>query len=220
MRIQDLPVSDRPREKMLKYGQARLNQVELLALLLHTGQPGLNVTELARRLMLRLGGQQLLQLSAQELMNQYGLGPVKACRIAAAFELSRRLLQQPSPLTLLTPADIWRELRQFRRHKKEHMIIFYLDARQVEITRELLSVGTVNATLVHPREVFEPAVRCLASSIIMVHNHPSGELQPSSDDLAITKRLVDAGSLLGIPIQDHLIISLLGWFSFKEHRLL
>jgi len=107
-----------------------------------------------------------------------------------------------------------------RDHKKEHFVIFYLDSRNQEIKREIVSVGSLNANLVHPREVFEPAVRNLAAQIILAHNHPSGDPEPSEDDLEITKRLVESGKILGIEVIDHIIITKTGFISFKEKNLI
>ena len=120
----------------------------------------------------------------------------------------------------LKPKDIWEALADIRENKKEHFIIFYLDTRNHEIKRDIISVGCLNANLVHPREVFEPAIRNLAASVIVAHNHPSGNLEPSQEDLDLTKRLVGAGKLLGIELLDHVIVSKDGFSSFKEKGLI
>jgi len=149
-----------------------------------------------------------------------GLGPTKACEIIACFELGKRLLKGKVAELYLKPEDVWKELRDIRDYKKEHFIVFYLDSRNQEIKREIISVGSLNANLVHPREVFEPAVKNLAAQVILARNHPSGDPEPSEDDLEINKRLVEAGKILGIEIIDHIIVSKNAFFSFKDKGLI
>lgn len=220
MKIKDLPKIDRPREKLEKYGPERLSNSELLAILLGTGTKGINVVELSNKILKKFSGAGLAKSSVKELKNTSGLGVAKACEIVACFELGRRLLQNKQSILLLSPQDVWNELRDIRDNKKEHFVIFYLDTRNQEIKREIISVGSLNANLVHPREVFEPAVRYLAAQVIIVHNHPAGDPSPSQEDLEITKQLVEAGKLLGIELKDHVIVSKTNFFSFKEHKLL
>ncbi|MEW5908024.1 MAG: DNA repair protein RadC [Patescibacteria group bacterium] len=220
MKIKDLPKSDRPREKLEKYGPEKLSNSELLAILLRTGSKGINVVELARKILGKFSGSDLAKASFKDLKNTFGLGAAKACEIVACFELGRRLLQNKKSQIYLTPKDVWNELKDIRDNKKEHFVIFFLDARNQEIKREIISVGSLNANLVHPREVFEPAVRHLAAQIILAHNHPAGDPTPSKDDSEITKQLVEAGKLLGIEIKDHVIVSKANFFSFADHKLL
>jgi len=220
MKIKDLPKVDRPREKLEKYGPEKLSDSELLAILLRTGSKGINVVELARKILGKFSGSGLANAGFKELKNTFGLGTAKACEIVACFELGRRLLQNKKSQIYLTPKDVWNELKDIRDNKKEHFIIFFLDARNQEIKREIISVGSLNANLVHPREVFEPAVRHLAAQIILAHNHPAGDPMPSKEDSEITKQLVDAGKLLGIEIKDHVIVSKTNFFSFADHKLL
>ncbi len=219
-KIKDLPRVLRPREKLLKYGPEKLSNSELLAILLRTGQKGRNAVELAKALLQKHGSQNLPNLDVKELKKLPGIGPAKACEIAACFELGKRLLQGKQAKTYLKPKEIWDELKDLRNHKKEHFVIFYLDTRNQEVKREIISIGSLNANLVHPREVFEPAVRNLAAQIILAHNHPSGDPQPSEDDLVITTRLVKAGKILGIEIVDHIVVVKNGFLSFKEKNLI
>ena len=219
-KIKDLPKVLRPREKLLKYGPEKLSNTELLAILLRTGQKGRNVVELAKKLLQKHGSQNLPNLDVKELKKFPGIGPTKACEIVACFELGKRLLQRKQAEIYLKPEDVWNELRDLRHHKKEHFVIFYLDTRNQEIKREVISIGSLNANLVHPREVFEPAVRRLAAQIILAHNHPSGDPEPSEDDLEITKRLTESGKILGIEVVDHIIITKTGFISFKEKKLI
>jgi len=220
MKIKDLPKIDRPREKLMRYGPEKLSTSELLAILLRTGSKGINVVELATRILKRFSGDGLSIASVKELKQTFGLGAAKACEIVASFELGRRLLQHKQSALLLSPKDIWDELKDIRDNKKEHFVIFFLDARNQVIKREIVSIGSLNANLVHPREVFEPAVRYLAAQVIVAHNHPAGDPSPSQEDLKITKQLADAGMLLGIELKDHIIVSKTTFFSFKEHTLL
>ncbi len=220
MKIKDLPKIDRPREKLEKYGPERLSNSELLAILLGTGSKGINVVELSSKILKKFSGDGLSKANVKELKNTFGLGSAKACEIVACFELGRRLLQNKQSVLLLSPKDVWDELKYLRDHKKEHFVIFFLDARNQEIKREVISIGSLNANLVHPREVFEPAVRHLAAQIVLAHNHPSGDPEPSEDDLMITKRLVEAGKIMGIEVIDHIIIAKNGFTSFKEKRLI
>ncbi len=216
MRIKDIPKIDRPREKLEKYGPERLSDSELLAILLRTGSKGVNVVELSSKILKKFSGVGLAKASVKELKSTFGLGAAKACEIVASFELGRRLLQNKQSVLLLSPKDVWDELKDIRDNKKEHFVIFFLDARNQEIKREIISVGSLNANLVHPREVFEPAVRHLAAQVIIAHNHPSGDPEPSEDDLEITKRLVEAGKILGIEVVDHIIVGKTTYRSLKK----
>ena len=220
MKKKDLPKVDRPREKLEKYGPERLSDSELLAILLRTGSEGINVVELSGKILRKFSGAGLAKASAKELKNTFGLGSAKACEIVACYELGRRHLQNKQSVLLLSPKDVWDELKDIRDHKKEHFVIFFLDSRNQEIKREIVSVGSLNTSLVHPREVFEPAVRYLAAQVIIAHNHPAGDPKPSEDDLELTKRLVEAGKMMGIEIMDHVIVSKNSHFSFKEEKLL
>jgi len=175
---------------------------------------------LANKILKRFSANELPRLTFNDLKDYPGLGPVKACEIVACFELGKRLLKDKKAEIYLTPKEVWEELKDLRDHKKEHFVIFYLDSRNQEIKREIISVGSLNANLVHPREVFEPAVRNLAAQIILAHNHPSGDTEPSEDDLEITKRLVEAGKILDIEIIDHIIVVRNGFLSFKEKNLI
>lgn len=220
MKIKDLPKVDRPREKLEKYGPERLSNSEILAILLRTGSKGINVVELSNKILKKFSGEGLTKAPVKELKNTFGLGKAKACEIVACFELGRRFLQNKKSALLLSPKDVWNELKDIRDYKKEHFIIFFLDARNQEVKREIISIGLLNASIVHPREVFEPAVRHLAAQIIIAHNHPSGDPSPSEEDLKITKQLTEAGKILGIEILDHVIIGKNKYSSFKEQNLI
>lgn len=200
-KIKDLPKIDRPREKLERYGPEKLSNSELLAILLGSGSKGINVVELANKILKKFSGGGISKANVVELKNTFGLGSAKACEIVACFELGRRLLQNKQAALLLSPKDVWEELKDIRDNKKEHFVIFFLDVRNQEIKREIISIGSLNANLVHPREVFEPAIRYSSAQIIVAHNHPSGDPTPSQEDLEITKKLADAGKLLGIELK-------------------
>ena len=218
--IRDLARVERPREKLIHYGPGRLSDKELLAIILRTGGKNENVLELAGRVFRSCKSESLVSVSYDELRKISGLGPAKACEILACFELGRRLLKGKVASLFLKPEDVWKELKDIRGLKKEHFIIFYLDSRNQQIEREIISVGSLNASLVHPREVFEPAVRIHAAQVILAHNHPSGNPEPSRDDLEINRRLVEAGKILGIEVIDHIIVTATGYLSFKEKNLI
>lgn len=218
--IKDLPKVERPRERLLQYGAERLSNSELLAIILGSGRRGENVIDLAKRVLKRYKTENLPNLTLNELKNLNGLGPAKASEIIACFELGKRVLRDKVARLYLKPEDVWRELKDLRGCKKEYFVVFYLDSRNQEIKREIVSIGSLNANLVHPREVFEPAVKNLAAQIILAHNHPSGNPDPSEDDLKINKRLTEAGKILGIEVLDHIIVTKDGYLSFKEKGLI
>ena len=138
----------------------------------------------------------------------------------ACFELVKRVLKEKKSELILTPRDVWENLKDIRDNKREHFVIFFLDARNQEIQREVISVGILNANLIHPREVFEPAIHHCAAQILISHNHPSGDTTPSDDDITVTKRLQEAGKILGIEIIDHVIVSQNSFLSLKCEGLL
>lgn len=220
MRIKDLPSIERPREKLQKYGAGRLSNSELLAILLRTGNKGSSAVEMATKILHKFGGMKIPDASVAELAATAGLGPAKACEIVACFELGRRMLKQRKHHLYMSAEDVWRALQDIRGHKKEHFVIFFLDTRNQEIKRETVSVGTLNANLVHPREVFEPAILHAAAHVIVSHNHPSGNPEPSDEDKKTTERLVEAGKILGITLLDHIIVTQSGYYSFKAHHLI
>jgi DNA repair protein RadC len=165
----------------------------------------------------------LLGLTFDQLKKINGIGPAKATQILAAFEFASRVLEVDSSSVLpivQTTKDVIAQISFLREYKKENFVVLYLNSRYELLNKETISVGTLNASLVHPREVFEPATRILAAQIILAHNHPSGDSTPSEDDLELTKRIVTAGKILGIEVIDHVIISNLNSFSFKDKKLI
>jgi len=222
MKIKDLPKSDRPREKLIAKGADNLKDSELLAILLRTGKAGKNVIEIASQILSKYSKKRLLQMTYDDLSKISGIDSAKATTLLAAFELSKRALEvNDTNLPVINNAkDAVAQLSDMRDLKKEHFMALYLNAKNQLVHKETISMGTLNANLVHPREVFEPALKYSAAQIIAAHNHPSGDPKPSEDDLEVTKRLTEAGKMMGIEIMDHVIVSKNSHFSFKEEKLL
>ena len=218
--IEDMPTVERPAEKVKRYGPGKITDAEALALLLGAGKRGRNnALNVAEELLRKFEGAGIENATMPELLAA-GLDEAHAGALLAAFELGRRRFASKKRSVYLKPRDVWEELRDIRAQKKEHFVVFFLDTHNQEIKREIVSIGTLNYNLVHPREVFEPAVKNLAAGIIVAHNHPSGCLEPSDEDIALTKRLSQAGQLLGIELLDHVIVSTGGFMSFKEKGLI
>ena len=213
-----MPIHTRPREKLMQKGVANLKDKELLAILFRTGSKGKNAIELADDFLKKYTNKQIRHLSFQEVHKVSGIDVGKYCILLAALEFSKRLLESTSEelSTIAAPADALPYLTTIKNLKKEYFIALYMNARNQVIHQETISIGTLTASLVHPREVFEPAVRVCAGSIIIAHNHPSGDMSPSDQDIRITKQLQEAGRILNIEIVDHLIIATKGHISLKE----
>ena len=222
MKIKDLPKTERPREKLVAKGAENLKDSELLAILLRTGKAGKNVIEIASQILTKHSKKRLLQMTYQDLVKIGGIDSAKATTLLAAFELSKRALEvnDTNLPTIESTKDAIAQLTDLQNLKKEHFITLYINARHKLIHKELISVGTLTANLVHPREVFEPAMVRAAIEIIVAHNHPSGDPTPSSADLEITKRIVEAGKILGIKVLNHIIITKENYFSFQDKGLI
>jgi DNA repair protein RadC len=217
MRLSDLTHRvDRPREKLEKLGPSALKDDELLALLLRTGYAGKNVLELSRELLRRHPDGGLRKLKFEELKALKGVGASRASTLLAAFELAERLSDKPQEPVLDSPQKAADRLRWMRSLKQEHFAALYLNARHQAIFEDTIFKGTLSSSLVHPREVFAPALEKRAAAIIVAHNHPSGDPRPSAEDREATRRLRRAGELLGIELLDHLVIAEKGLFSFRE----
>ena len=221
-KIKDLPKVDRPREKLVAKGAENLKDSELLAILLRTGRAGKNVIEIASQILTKYSKKRLLQMTYEDLLRIKGINSAKATTLLAAFELSKRAMEVNDlnlPI-ISTPKDVIVQLTELRYNKRENFVALYLNARSQLLHKETISIGTLNANLVHPREVFEPALRHSAANIMVAHNHPSGDPKPSEDDLELTKRLAEAGKMMGIEVLDHVIVTNNNYFSFKEEKLL
>jgi DNA repair protein RadC len=219
-RMDELAPRDRPREKLERGGVIALGDNELLSIVIGHGTAGASALSIANRLLAASGGTHgLTRLSADHLTRVPGVGPVLACRVQAAIELGRRtlLLSPRERPRFLTPADVATFLLpQFGAHPVERFGVVMLDTRHQLIRTQLVSVGTADASLAHPREVFREATIAGAAAIVLFHNHPSGDPTPSRDDLELTRRLASAGQVLGIDVVDHVILADTHYCSMKE----
>ena len=213
LKIKEMAVCDRPRERMLSKGVEALTDQELFSILIGSGNRGRSVTAIARDLMELLDRK--ATVTHEELIQIQGLGTAKATLIGAALELGRRRLP-PKRRQIATPADIYPLIRHYATRMQEHFLSICLNGAHEVLSINVCSIGLVNRTIVHPREVFGEAVRGRATAIIVAHNHPSGNLEPSGDDRDVTRRLRQAGELLGIKLLDHLIFSEEGYLSMLE----
>lgn len=220
--INDLPKSERPRERLQKFGVESLSAQELLALLLGSGIKGESVMVTAQRLLSSFGNiKNIAGASLEELSKIKGIGIAKASQLKAAFELAKRKDENyREQISIKSHRDVIKVVKQkLKDKKKEHFLILCLDTRNNLIKISNISTGTLDANLVHPREVFKEAIQSLSSSIILVHNHPSGNPEPSEADIDITKRIQETGKIVGIDVLDHIIIANDKSFSFKEKGL-
>ena len=185
------------------------------------GSRGLSALTLAERLLRQYPLPALLNLPVERLERLKGLGPAKASAIKASHELSKRALSVDADIlpTVRSPSDVADAVAGIRKNKKENFVILCLNARNQVIRKETISIGSLNASIVHPREVFEPAIRESAASVVLVHNHPSGDTRPSDDDIELTRRLVKAGEIMGIEVLDHVIVCEKKHLSMKEQGL-
>lgn len=213
-RIQDLPQSDRPREKLKRKGAQALSDLELMAILLGSGNRTTDVMSLASRILKALDGQGAAP-SVETLCKVEGVGLAKAAVIAAAMEFSRRRIH-PSGMRIAFPPDVYPLIRHMADRRQEHFLCVSLNGANEVIAIRTVSVGLVNRALVHPREVFADPITDRASAVIVAHNHPSGNLAPSQDDLEVTRQLQAAGRTLGIKFLDHLIFNQTGYCSLME----
>lgn len=218
------PETDRPRERLASLGPEALTDAEVLALLLRTGTRHAGALSVARALLAACGGIEGLSRAApRELAGASGVGPAKAATLAAALELGRRLaarrLQEGAPIR--GPEDVYRHFHPWLRHAtQERFLAVLLDGRHRVLGQEVISQGTLTASLVHPREVFRPALRACAAALVLVHNHPSGDPSPSAEDRAVTARLARAGEILGVRVVDHIVVAERGYCSLREEGLL
>lgn len=219
MKIKDLPKEGRPRERFLKYGPETLSEAELFAILLRTGSKGENVIDMANRLISEYGLNKLLECSLKELQEIKGIGPAKAMQILTIAELQKRINLAKTPVKKVSCSkEVFNLMNEKLKDKKEeHFYVLMLNTQNCLITEPvLISKGILDASIVHPREVFKPAIRNSASKIILVHNHPSGNPSPSPEDLDITKRLIQIGEEMGIKVLDSIIIGDKEWWSWLE----
>ncbi len=217
LRIRDLPAEDKPREKLRKQGPAALRNYELMAVILGRGTKREGILELSQRIMAQYGGQAIFtEGDVGKIEKVLGLSPVQACQVVAAFELGRRMFGRQTEVFLRSPEEVFEYAKDMARLKQEHLRGLYLDTRNKLIRDEVITIGTLNESLAHPREIFHPAVEVHAAAIILVHNHPSGDPFPSRDDIELTKQIYEASKLMEIEILDHVIIGDRKYYSLKE----
>lgn len=217
--LKEIDPLDLPREKIEKYGPEKLNLKELIAAILGSGTSKKSALELADDIVSTVGARNLADASVQSLCEIPGIGQAGATRLVASLEIGKRLLANKETDLILTPHDVWLALRDIRGSKREHVIVFYLDSRNQTIERDTISIGSVDKTVIHPREVFEQAIQHAASHVLLAHNHPTGNPDPSEHDVLITKRLVKAGNILGIELIDHVIVTKHTYLSMREQGL-
>jgi len=220
--IREMPKVERPRERLIEKGPENLKDEELLAILLRTGTKEKNVLELAKEVLRKFSKKKILRLKYEDLIKIKGIDSAKAGTILAAVELVKRALKigEETLPKIESIRDVVSQFSYLREKEREHLAALYLNARNEVIFKKHLFVGTLDANIAHPREVFKYALTQNAASIILVHNHPSGDPEPSKADLEITKRILEAGKIMGIDVLDHIIISKTKIFSFKEKKLI
>jgi DNA repair protein RadC len=222
--VRDLPKPERPRERLQKLGPDALSSQELLALVIGRGIPKKSVMTIAQELMARFGNVKAIsQATLEELSQIKGIGPAKAAQIKACFELAKRenLEADEESVDIKNPEAVFKLMSSSIKDKaKEHFKLILLNSRNKKIGISTISVGTLTTSLVHPREVFKEALAHSAASVILAHNHPSGDPEPSEDDLKITRKLVESGKILGVEVIDHIIIGKTNFCSFREKGLI
>ena len=207
--VRDLPFEERPRERMMKNGPSALSEAELLAIILRTGTAEENVIDLSKHILMEHSLKDLCQTGIGELKRYRGINDAKACQIMAAAELANRIYKarNEGSSSISSSRDVFNLVYpDLRFSKKEHFFCIYLNTRNEVIKKELVSVGNLNTSVIHPREIFRSAIRESANTVILVHNHPSGNPEPSSEDVQITKIIIEAGRLMGIQVLDHVVI--------------
>ena len=221
--MKDIPNSEKPRERMIKYGAEHISNEDLLAITIKSGTKSLSSKHIANVILSELKDiKELHDFNIAKLTKIKGIGTAKAVELLAALELGRRVYYEPkteSKIKLNNPLSIYEYFKyKINDVKQEHFYCLYLDNKKNLIDYKLLFMGTINMSIVHPREIFKWAYMLSATSIICLHNHPSGSSKPSDEDKKMTKKLVDIGNLLGIEIVDHIIISDVEYYSFYENN--
>ena len=214
MIIREMLEDSRPRERLLKFGVENLSDSELFAILLRTGSVGINVIDMSNMLIQEYGLDRLFECSLKELQNIKGIGQAKAMQILAIAEIQKRINQSKKPVKKITCSeDVYNLMHErLKDEKQEHFYVLLLDTKNNLIGEPvLITKGILDASIIHPREIFKPAIKNSASKIILVHNHPSGDPEPSREDREITKVLIESGKFVEIPIVDHVVVGRNGW---------
>lgn len=219
LRVRDLPIHEKPREKLMALGPGNLTHAELMAILLGFGTKKEEVMAMANRIVREYGERAIVnEKNPERLALSLDIPLAKACQIIASFELGRRAYQQKAgkPLYVRTTRDAYEHLKSMGYLQKEQLRGLYLNSRYQVVHEEIISTGSLTANIVHPREVFQPALEYSAVAVIIAHNHPSGSLEPTTDDLIATTQLKAAGKILGIDLLDHLIVTSDSYISLIE----
>jgi DNA repair protein RadC len=220
--IREMPKVERPREKLIEKGPENLKDEELLAILLRTGTKEKSALDLAKQILKKFPKKKFQKLRYEDLIKIKGIDKAKACTILAAIEFTKRILKlgEETLPKIESVKDVIAQISYLREKTREHLVALYLNARNEVVFKKHLFVGTLDANICHPREIFKHALEKNAASVILVHNHSSGDPTPSKADLEITKRIQEAGKIMGIDVLDHVIISKNKIFSFKEKGLI
>lgn len=218
--IKELPIVERPREKLINYGVNTLSNIELIALILRSGNKNKSVLDLSKEVLDHINKlQDLKEITIEVLMEISGIKEAKATTLIAAIELGKRIeLVKPLKHQIKNSYDIYHLMKDLVNKEQEHFYCIYLNTKMFVIKRDLIFIGTVSEIVVHPREIFKNAIKHNASFIILVHNHPSGDCEPSYADKNSTKIITDAGNLINIEVIDHIIIGNNEFYSFKESK--
>ena len=221
LKVREIPPEDRPREKLKKYGPDVLSNQDLLAIIFGRGTKKEGVLEITKRIISEYGEQPILsQTSVEKVIARFNLGEVHACQLIASLELGRRFFGEANEdVYIKTPKDAYDYLSEMEKQKKEIFRGLYLDINNRLIHDELISVGTLTTNLVHPREVFYPAISKRAVAIILAHNHPSGNPEPSEDDIEMTNQMIKVSKIIEIQLLDHVIIGENNFVSLKQRGL-
>jgi DNA repair protein RadC len=218
--IKELPHEERPRERLLKFGPESMASSELIAIILGSGMKGKSVLTLAKEIIGHFGSlSKIADATVEELCQIKGMGKAKAVQLKAAFSLGMKAARslKPSKYRIDSPENAYQLVREeLENEKREVFLVILLDTKAYHIRHDVVSIGSLSNTLVHPREVFYPAVRHKAASLLLTHNHPSGDPTPSSKDIAITKKLISVGEIMGIRVNDHIIIGKQSYISLRQ----
>ena len=222
--MKNMPLEERPRERLLSLGAEKVSNAELLAIILGTGSLKESALDLAQRILARAGElRELPYLCVEELMEIKGIGPVKAVQVKASLELGRRMVvaSRGYNVDITSPVDVFNYMMEEMRYlEQEEFRIILLNIKNKVIGAETVFRGSLNSSIVHPREIFRLALRKSAASLILLHNHPSGDPTPSNEDINVTRRMVEAGEIMGVNILDHIIMGEGRFLSFREKGLI
>ncbi len=220
MKVKEMPPSFQPRERMLKFGVENISDVDLLSIILRTGTKDANVKEVSSSILTSVGGiNNMADVGIRELSKIKGVGNIKAITILAAIELGKRVVNKEIEINmLLNNSDIIHETFKslFLNSQQEKVLAIYLDTKKRLISYKFIFIGTLDRSIIHPREIFNEALKVHASSLILMHNHPSNDLNPSKEDIAITNQIKECGDIIGIPLLDHLITNGKEYYSFYD----